>query len=170
MRTDFAAKIEPYNTGCFASDVVFKGENITVTQEEYEDIIAKKDEFDPSDMHAYLVTVPKYMDGETRLGKKEHYQDIVNKVMACKACVCEDNVVPYLLGTIETFANTSEQLFEHHMAIRTAFKEVLSEYKDKLCSMPPKKKIIAAYAINRAIDMKVLLAEKYEALVDKLMD
>jgi len=74
-----------------------------------------------------------------------------------------------LLALITAIEYMSEQLFEHHMALIDDFKKVVATYKEAFKDTEGNVRIKAAYAVNRACDMKVLLAEKYDSYVEELV-
>lgn len=140
----------------------------------YEKLLSEIASIDTTVTCAAMKVLPFYGEAETVLGKKEHYQDVTvrfgettKKLLAGEKDVKSASTL--LLALITAIDLMSEQLFEHHMALIDDFKEVFATYKEDFKASEGNTRIKAAYAVNRACDMKVLLAEKYDSYVDELV-
>lgn len=139
----------------------------------YEDLLKNISSTDTTDLCTAVKTMPFYMMAETKLGKKEHYNDITVRFKALTDKISKeftaDEAARYLVTVINVMEYMSQELFEHYMALADMFKNMLKASKDKLLSADATTKMYAAYAVNRACDMRVILTEKYEALAEELL-
>lgn len=120
-----------------------------------------------------LAILPFYIQAETYLGKKEHYQDVTvrfNEAVAkFEANVNANDAVTLMLALTAAYELMSEQLFEHYMAVAQNFKKVYKLSWELIANADADTKAMAAYTIFRATDMKILLAEKYDTFAKSLL-
>lgn len=109
-----------------------------------------------------------YMKYETKLGGKEHYQDVVNRL--CKAVSKEEKDAAYCMAAlIEALESVDQMIYEHYHTIKTAFKSCLLQGL-ALEEMSSTEMAFIGYSILKACRMRVILAEKYEKIGIRLAD
>ena len=113
--------------------------------------------FDEEDDEMALVFYTKY---ETKLGGREHYQDVMNRYKA--ASMREDvNHAYFMTAIIEGIESIDQAIYEYYDGLKRLFKGSLRELimEDELDITD---KALAAFSILKACRLKVILAEKYE--------
>lgn len=140
----------------------------------YEKLLKNIKKIDTTNMDTALKTLPFYMLAETELGKKEHYQDIAVRYTELTAKLTSDKadasqIAKYLFAVITTVEYMSEQLFEYYMALADMFKKALKKNLKVLEKEDKNTKILTAFALERACDMRIILREKYQAVIDELL-
>lgn len=115
-----------------------------------------KGNFDREDDEMALVFYTKY---ETRIGGKEHYQDVMNRYRLADAKPEKNN--PYFMtAVIEGIDSIDQAVYEYYDGLKKLFKSSLEKVLEE--EMDVNDKALAAYAILKACRLKVILAEKYE--------
>lgn len=113
--------------------------------------------FDEESDEMALVFYTKY---ETKLGGKEHYQDVMNRYKA--ASMREDiNHAYFMTAVIEGIESIDQAIYEYYDGLKRLFKASLREavLEDELDITD---KALTAFSILKACRLKVILAEKYE--------
>ncbi|MCM1467042.1 MAG: hypothetical protein NC086_02755 [Alistipes sp.] len=113
--------------------------------------------FDEESDEMALVFYTKY---ETKLGGKEHYQDVMNRYRA--ASMKEDiNHAYFMTAVIEGIESIDQAIYEYYDGLKRLFKTSLREtiMEDELDITD---KALTAFSILKACRLKVILAEKYE--------
>lgn len=113
--------------------------------------------FDEESDEMALVFYTKY---ETKLGGKEHYQDVMNRYKA--ASMREDiNHAYFMTAVIEGIESIDQAIYEYYDGLKRLFKTSLREaiMEDELDITD---KALTAFSILKACRLKVILAEKYE--------
>lgn len=113
--------------------------------------------FDEENDEMALVFYTKY---ETKLGGREHYQDVMNRYRA--AAEKEDiNHAYFMTAVIEGIESIDQTIYEYYDGLKRLFKTSLRELilEDELDITD---KALAAFSILKACRLKVILAEKYE--------
>lgn len=114
-------------------------------------------DFDSEDDEMALVFYTKY---ETKLGGREHYQDVMNRY---KAAASKEGInhTYFMTAVIEGIESIDQAIYEYYDGLKRLFKaslkEVLAEEEPDITD-----KALAAFAILKACRLKVILAEKYE--------
>lgn len=121
--------------------------------------------FDNEDDEMSLVFYTKY---ETKLGGKEHYQDVMNRYKAA-ASKEEKNNAYFLTAVIEGIDSIDQAIYEYYDGLKKLFKSTLKDFLED-DEQDETDKALAAYAILKACRLKVILSEKYEQIGMKLYD
>lgn len=109
-----------------------------------------------------------YMKYETKVGGKEHYQDVVNRMIA--ASKKEDKDVAYFMTVlVETLDSVDQMIYEHYHTIKTMFKAALAQALE-LEEMDSTQMALMGYSILKACRMRAILSEKYEEIGMQLAD
>lgn len=130
--------------------------------DEYKNIITEKmnylkDNFDNTDDEMSLAFYMKY---ETKLGGKEKYQDVVNRLKAVVSNEKRDNCYcMYVL--IEALESIDQAIYEYYDEIKRMFRKCLSEVLEQE-EMDSTQMALAGYSILKACRMRAILAERYE--------
>lgn len=121
--------------------------------------------FDNEDDEMALAFYTKY---ETKLGGKEHYQDVMNryKNAAAKESL---NFAYFMMAVIEGIESIDQAIYEYYAGLKVLFKEAMANVLSDT-ELDINDKILASYAILKACRLKVVLAEKYEAIALKWYD
>lgn len=115
--------------------------------------------FDKEDDEMSLVFYTKF---ETRIGGKEHYQDVMNRYRNA-AAKSEKNNAYFMAALIEGIESIDQAIYEYYDGLKKLFKETLANYlADEETDINDK--ALAAFAILKACRLKVILAEKYESI------
>lgn len=124
-----------------------------------------KKDFDENDDEMALAFYMKY---ETKLGGKEHYQDVFNRY--CKAAANPTkNEAYFMTSVIEGIESVDQAVYEYYDGLKRLFKESLkAALSDD--EMDITDKALLAYSILKAGRLKVILAEKYEKMGLMLYD
>lgn len=109
-----------------------------------------------------------YMKYETRLGGKEHYQDVVNRLTAAVS-KDEKNVAYCMTALIESLDSVDQMIYEHYHAIMMLFKKCLAEALE-LEEMSSTEMALIGYSILKGCRMRAILSEKYEKTGMELVD
>lgn len=112
-------------------------------------------------LEAFSLVMPFYTEYETKIGKKEKYNDIIEQFKCIRKRVKADHKNElsvlvkeyYLLSLVESYQVISEQIFEHYKTLEDFIKEAIRENKTD--------SVLIAYGIFKACKMKALLQEKY---------
>lgn len=124
-----------------------------------------KKEFDREEDEMALAFYTKY---ETRLGGREHYQDLMNRYK--KAYEKKDrNNAYYMTAVIEGIDSIDQMMYEYYDGLKTLFKKTMKEFIEEE-ETDITDKALAAFAILKACRLKVVLAEKYEDYAKRLME
>ncbi len=115
--------------------------------------------FDSVDDEMALVFYTKY---ETKLGGKEHYQDVMNRYKAA-AAKPEKNNAYFMAAVIEGIESIDQAVYEYYDGLKKLFKEAFSKLWVEE-ELDVNEKAFAAFAILKACRLKVILAEKYEQI------
>lgn len=121
--------------------------------------------FDNEDDEMALVFYTKY---ETKLGGKEHYQDVMNRYKAAFA-KAEKNDAYFMASVIEGIDSIDQAIYEYYDGLKKLFKETLAHFLSE-DEHDLNDKALAAFAILKACRLKVILTEKYEEIGLKLYD
>lgn len=115
--------------------------------------------FDGEDDEMSLVFYTKY---ETKLGGKEHYQDVMNRYKNA-ALKKEKNDAYFMAAVIEGIESIDQAIYEYYDGLKRLFRDSLANF---LAEEEPdiNDKALAAFAILKACRLKVILAEKYEQI------
>lgn len=109
-----------------------------------------------------------YMKYETKLGGKEHYQDVVSRLTS--AVSKEEKDVAYCMAAlIESLDSVDQMIYEHYHAIMMLFKKCLAEALE-LEEMSSTEMALIGYSILKACRMRAILSEKYEEIGMELVD
>lgn len=151
------------------------------------------------DMKKFCSVQPFYMEYETKFENKECYEEIITQFRDARKYLFNSNeaqihfrndgakpeniaiygedssacetVAQYLLALIETMDKTSIEIFEHYRLLEQYFKEVIKVCPELLHIEGNEKiSIIVAYAVMKACNEKVLLAEKYYGFAEVLLN
>lgn len=111
---------------------------------------------------------------ETAFGGKEHYHAITvafNELAKKEAC-CETGKAMFMEALIDTIEAIDQPVYELYRSLVDLFRAQLKTLiaNGEVTLTDEKAGMILAYAIKKACDMKVILAEKYEAIADKISD
>lgn len=156
----------------YVNGSVFTMADMDAAKAMYEDLLANVSDIDTTVPLNALNVLPFYIEAETNIGKKEHYQDVSVRFNAAVEKLDTTNVsdtVTLMLALVSAYELMSEQIFEYYMAVATNYKKLLKEMLPRLENASSEDRMIAAYTIVRAADMKIILAEKYECLSDDLL-
>lgn len=104
-----------------------------------------------------LVFYTKY---ETKLGGKEHYQDVMNRFRTA-AGRKEKNSAYFMAAVIEGIESIDQAVYEYYDGLKRLFKDAMGEILREE-ELDINDKALAAFAILKACRMKVILSEKYE--------
>lgn len=118
-----------------------------------------KDNLDREEDEMALVFYTKY---ETRIGGKEHYQDVMNRYRIADARA-EKNNAYFMTAVIEGLDSIDQAVYEYYDGLKRLFKSSLAKVLEDE-EMDINDKALAAYAILKACRLKVILAEKYEKI------
>ncbi len=114
-------------------------------------------DFDNEKDDMALVFYTKY---ETKLGGREHYQDVMNRYKAFAAR--EDiNHAYFMTAVIEGIESIDQAIYEYYDGLKRLFKDSLKEVLAEE-ELDITDNALAAFAILKACRLKVILAEKYE--------
>lgn len=113
--------------------------------------------FDKEDDEMALVFYTKY---ETKLGGREHYQDVMNRYKLAAANDKKDNAY-FMTAVIEGIESIDQAIYEYYDGLKRLFKDALSDLLNEE-ELDINDKALAAYAILKACRLKVILSEKYE--------
>lgn len=120
-------------------------------------------------LEIFSILLPFYTEYETKIGKKEKYNDIIGQFKRVRERIKEISVSQallvkefYLLALLESYQVISEQIFEHYKLLEDYIKELLKEEKDN--------SIIIAYGILKSCNSKALLKEKYQDRGIEILD
>lgn len=119
-------------------------------------------EFDSTDDEMALAFYTKY---ETKLGGKEHYQDVMNRYKAAYAKP-EKNTAYFMTSVIEGIESIDQAVYEYYDGLKKLFKNALAEILAEE-ELDINDKVLAAYSILKACRLKVILEEKYEEIGNK---
>lgn len=109
-----------------------------------------------------------YMKYETKLGGKEHYQDVVSRFK--RAVENENKDAAYcMVALIEAIESIDQAIYEYYDDLKRLFKKCMAEALDAE-EMDSTQMAMVGYAILKACRMKVILAEKYEELGQELVE
>ncbi len=111
---------------------------------------------------------------ETAFGGKEHYHAITvafNELAKKEPC-CDTAKAMFMEALIDTIEAIDQPVYELYRSLVDLFRAQLKGLiaNGEVALIDEKAKMILAYAIKKACDMKVILAEKYEAVADKISD
>lgn len=127
------------------------------------DLMAKlKASFDEETDEMALAFYTKY---ETKLGGKEHYQDVMNRYNKA-AANANKNSAYFMTAVIEGIESVDQAIYEYYAGLKTLFKEAMADVLNAP-QLDINDKALASYAILKACRLKVVLAEKYEAIALK---
>ncbi|MDD6572893.1 MAG: hypothetical protein PUF12_10975 [Thermoflexaceae bacterium] len=118
-----------------------------------------KENLDKEEDEMALVFYTKY---ETRIGGKEHYQDVMNRYRLADARA-EKNNAYFMTAVIEGLDSIDQAVYEYYDGLKRLFKSSLVKVLEEE-EMDINDKALAAYAILKACRLKVILAEKYEKI------
>ena len=109
---------------------------------------------------------------ETAFGGKEHYHAITvafNELAKKEAC-CDTGKAMFMEALIDTIEAIDQPVYELYRSLVDLFRAQLKGLLNNgnVVLADDKAKMILAYAIKKACDMKVILAEKYEAVADEI--
>lgn len=124
-----------------------------------------KKNFDDNDDEMALVFYMKY---ETKLGGKEHYQDVYKRYCDAAANPAK-NEAYFMTAVIEGIESVDQAVYEYYDGLKRLFKESLKmALADDETDITDK--ALLSYSILKACRMKVILAEKYEKMGLMLYD
>ncbi len=114
-------------------------------------------QFDEENDEMALVFYTKY---ETKLGGREHYQDVMNRYRAASEREGVNHAY-FMTAVIEGIESIDQAIYEYYGGLKRLFKTSLRELilEDELDITD---KALAAFSILKACRLKVVLAEKYE--------
>lgn len=125
-------------------------------------------DFDRENDEMALVFYTKY---ETKLGGREHYQDVMNRYKAASGREEIDHAY-FMTAVIEGIESIDQAIYEYYDGLKKLFKNSLKEVLAEE-ELDVTDKALAAFAILKACRLKVILAEKYEetglALFEQVM-
>lgn len=157
----------------YVNGSILIGEDKEAANQMYEELLKNVGDIDTNDAVQALNVLPFYIEAETYIGKKEHYQDVTVRFNSAVEALEENfdttNAITLMLALVSAYELMSEQLFEHYMAVADNYKKLLKEVLPKLECASKEDRMIAAYTIYRAADMKIILKEKYETVADELI-
>lgn len=113
--------------------------------------------FDSEEDEMALAFYTKY---ETKLGGKEHYQDVMNRYRNA-AGKPEKNDAYFMTAVIEGIESIDQAIYEYYDGLKRLFKASLANFLAEE-DADKNDKVLAAFAILKACRLKVILAEKYE--------
>lgn len=109
-----------------------------------------------------------YMKYETKLGGKEHYQDVVSRLTA--AVTKSEKDVAYCMAVlVEALDSVDQMIYEHYHAIKMLYKKCLAAALE-LEEMSSTEMAFIGYSILKACRMRVILSEKYEEIGLELVE
>lgn len=126
---------------------------------------ALNEKFDSEDDEMALAFYTKY---ETKLGGKEHYQDVMNRYKKAAANEARNRAY-FMMSVIEGIDSIDQAIYEYYDGLKNLFKAEMEELL-KEEELDINDKALAAYAILKACRLKVILAEKYEQIGLKWYD
>lgn len=113
----------------------------------------------------YLM-MPALMKEQKESGKKDKYIEITQTLVEAKTLVAtKEEKLSYVKALIETLENMDFQIYELYRSLQDSFKEVLKELLRGYEEMTDEEKDVISKAVESACNMRLLLAEKYEAYV-----
>ena len=115
--------------------------------------------FDTVDDEMALVFYTKY---ETKLGGKEHYQDVMNRYKKAATNDARNNAY-FMTAIIEGIDSIDQAVYEYYDGLKSLFKAEMAEVLQEE-ELDMNDKALAAFAILKACRLKVILAEKYEQI------
>lgn len=103
-----------------------------------------------------------YMKHETKVGGKEHYQDVVDRFVKANDNSQKNNSY-FMLALIEALESVDQAVYEHYDVVKRLFKECLKNMLDEE-EQNATEMALAGYAILKACRMRAILSEKYESI------
>lgn len=135
-------------------------------------------------MEELYMTIPFYMEYETKYDKKEKYSDVVKQLEKAESQIetedsATDQIGLYMAALIDTLFAMSSEIYEKYRKIQDMFKHALKKLlclrddeKDAFCIKGADNagNAMAAYAILRACRMGIIIKEKYAPLGTEIIE
>ena len=110
--------------------------------------------------------MPAWMREQKENGKKDKYIEITNVLLeAAEGVATRAEKLSYLTALLETLEAMDFQIYELYRALQDQFKVTLQELLKEHADMSTAEKETISDAVKRACEIRILLAEKYEAYV-----